>query len=110
MSIVFDFATSTRSGQQPHYLGKISRLAFEDLLGYCNSRHCLWPASVEREVRNDLFQLRFCQAIFFRLVEMERQLFTVPASNKRSNGNETTVTWRQLLSFPDVAKQDIVSK
>src|SRR5581483_3123966 len=95
--------------KSPHRCN-ISRLAFEDLFGDGKSGHGLWPASVERKMCNDLFEFRFGQTVFFCPVEMEWQLFTVSASNKCSNGNETAITWREFLSFPDVSKQDIVSK
>src|SRR5712691_340401 len=46
-----------------------------------NGRHCLWPTSIERQVRNDFLELRFGEAIFFRLLQVKRELLRVAAND-----------------------------
>src|SRR2546430_10163427 len=75
-----------------------------------NGRHCLWPTSIERQVSNDFLELRFGEAIFFRLLQVKRELLRVAANDERSNGNQAAVTRCEFLALPHISKQDIVSE
>src|SRR5437870_4614786 len=77
----FHFTSCTRSHS---FLAK-------NVFCHGNGRHCLWPTSIERKVSNDFLELRFGEAIFFRLLQVKRELLRVAANDERSNGNQAAV-------------------
>src|SRR6266487_2821133 len=83
-------------------------LLAKNVLCHGKSRHGLWPTSIERKVRDDFLELCLSKTVVFRPHEMARKLLGVAACDQSGNGNQTPIALRELRSFPDVAKENIV--
>src|SRR5262245_57793824 len=81
--------------------------ALEDVPCSRDCVHGVRPASIKRQVRNDLGDLGRFDAVVERETEIVRQLDSLVASDQRRDGHDATVARRKPGPFPQVAQNNL---
>src|SRR4051794_8605853 len=88
-------------------LSWLPRPFIEDVFGDRHRSKDVWPACIEKQMREDLRHLALCQAVVQRAAEMRRELRELPRADHCADRHETSVALRQRRTQPHVVKERI---
>src|SRR6266566_910426 len=84
------------------------RLPLKDVPRDSDGGHGPRPPGVERQVNDHFSELSLRQAVLLRPTEVAWKLLRVAGGDECSDSDEAAVARRELGTFPDIAKQDVV--